>query len=69
MQYVTNIIIALIAGVCSFGGSWVASNKQVALLSYRLEQLEKKFEENDISTRLLKIEMRLDDVESKHEKN
>lgn len=69
MQYITNIIIALIAGVCSFGGSWVASNKQVALLSYRLEQLEKKFEENDISTRLVKLEMRVDDIESKHEKN
>lgn len=69
MQYITNIIIALIAGVCSFGGSWLASNKQVALLSYRLEQLEKKFEENDISTRLLKLELRFNDLESAHEKN
>jgi len=65
MQYITNIIIALIAGVCSFGGSWLASNKQVALLSYRLEQLEKKFEENDISTRLLKIELKVKELETK----
>ena len=66
MQYITNIIIALIAGVCSFGGSWIASNKQVALLSYRLEQLEKKFEENDITTRIIKLEMKVADIESKH---
>lgn len=66
MQYITNIIIALIAGVCSFGGSWLASNKQVALLSYRLEQLEKKFEENDISTRLLKIELKVKELETKN---
>lgn len=65
MQYMTEIIIALIAGVCSFGGSWLASNKQVALLSYRLEQLEKKFDENDISTRLLKIEMKVNELETK----
>lgn len=65
MQYFTEILIALIAGVCSFGGSWLASNKQVALLSYRLEQLEKKFEENDISTRLLKIEMKVTELETK----
>lgn len=65
MDALVKISLALIAGVCSFGGAWLASNKQIALLSYRIEQLEKKFEDNDVTSRLLKLEMRLNDVEKK----
>ena len=66
-DHLTNVIIALIAGICSFGGSWLASNKQMALMSYRLEQLEKRFDDSEISERLLKLEMWKDE-QNKREK-
>ena len=60
-----DVLIALIAGIFSFGGSWLAFNKQMALISYRLEQLEKKFDDYDINERLLKVEMRQNELEKK----
>lgn len=66
---ITEIIVAIVTGLCSFGGSFLAFNKNTALISYRLEQLEKKFEDNDVTSRLLKIEMRLDELEKETGKN
>jgi len=54
---ITEVIVAIVTGLCSFGGSFLAFNKNTALISYRLEQLEKRFDENDINERLLKLEI------------
>ena len=42
MDYITEIVIALIALAGTLTGSFLAHRKSSALISYRLEQLEKK---------------------------
>lgn len=59
----TSIIVAVITALGAFAGVYSANKKQTALISYRLEQLEKKVDKhNTFDTRLTKIETRLDDM-------
>lgn len=42
MQYITEIVIALLALAGTLGGSFMAQRKSSELIAYRLEELEKK---------------------------
>lgn len=42
MEYITEIVIALLALAGTLGGSFLAQSKASALIAYRLEQLEQK---------------------------
>ena len=42
MEYIVEIVVAILALTGSLAGSFLAHRKSTALLDYRLEQLEKK---------------------------
>ena len=59
----TSIVVAVVTALGAFAGVYTANKKQTALISYRLEQLEKKVDHhNTFDTRLTKIETQLDDM-------
>jgi len=68
-----NIIIALITGGVSLVGSLVASNKMSSLITYRLDQLERKQNKhNGLIERMVVVEQstksahrRIDEMEEK----
>lgn len=57
-------IAAVIVGVLSFLGSYLANRKSQALIAYRLEQLEKaQNKHNDVIERTYKLEGRMNEAE------
>lgn len=62
----STIIVALLALVGTFSANCLAHNKTTALVSYRLEQLEKKVDlHNNAVERLFNVEKALDVQEEK----
>ena len=58
------IIPAAITALASFAGVFYANKKQTALISYRLEQLEKKVDKhNSFDNRITKIETQISDMQ------
>ena len=47
LEYITEIIIALLAFLGTMGGAYAANRKSAALMAYRLEQLEKKVDKHN----------------------
>lgn len=59
-----NIIPAIITGLLSLAGVYIANRKSSALIAYRLEQLEKKQDaHNSMIERTYKLEGRVTEVE------
>lgn len=53
----SEIVVGLFALVGTLGGSWLANRKTTALISYRLEQLEKKVDKhNNVIERTYQVE-------------
>lgn len=58
------IVGAVITGIFSLLGVMKANNKTTALISYRIEQLEKKQDKhNNALERLVRLEGRMDEAE------
>lgn len=52
------------SGLISLVVSWMQNNKTMALVIYRLEQLEKKQDKyNNLQERTLKLEQKIEDME------
>ena len=47
MNWVADIIIAVLALLGTLGGAYFANKKSTALIAYRLEQLEKKVDKHN----------------------
>lgn len=59
-----SIIVALITGLLSLAGVYLANRKSSALIAYRIEQLEHKQDaHNKMIERVFKLEGRMDEVE------
>lgn len=57
LEYITEIIIALLAFLGTMGGAYAANRKSAALMAYKLEQLEKKVDKhNQVIERVYKLE-------------
>ena len=57
-------IAAVIVGLLSFAGTYLANRKSQALIAYRLEQLEKKQDvHNSMIERTLRLEGRMNEAE------
>ena len=75
MQYLTEIIIGVLALVGTLGGSYISHRKSISIIAYRLEQLEKKVDKhNKFAERMPVVEEqrkvvnhRLEDLERKGE--
>ena len=53
-----------VTALLSFLGVYISNRKQTVLVSYRLEQLEKKVDKhNQVIERTFKLEQRVDDLE------
>lgn len=70
MQYIVEIIIAVIAALGAFGGSYISAKKSnekaSALMAYRLEQLESKVDKhNNLIERMYKAEEKLEIIKEK----
>lgn len=60
------IIVAIIGVLGTFAGSYFTNRKTMALIVYRLEQLEKKVNEhNNMITRLYEAETEIKIIEEK----
>lgn len=60
MDYST-IIVAVISLIGTLFGSYIANSKSTALISYRIEQLEKKVEKhNSVVERTYKLEKEME---------
>jgi type VI protein secretion system component VasK len=60
------IIVALLSLAGTLAGSYLANRKSVALISYRIEQLEKKVEKHNlVIERTFQLEKRCDVFEEK----
>lgn len=59
-----SIIVALITGLLSLAGVYLANRKSSALIAYRIEQLEHKQDaHNKMIERVFKLEGRMDEAE------
>ena len=57
MQYITEIIIGVMALVGTLGGSYMSHRKSISMIAYRLEQLEKKVDKhNSVIERTYELE-------------
>lgn len=57
LEYITEIIIAVLAFLGTMGGAYAANRKSAALMAYKLEQLEKKVDKhNQVIERVYKLE-------------
>lgn len=66
MNYIVQIIIALLAFAGTAIGAFAANRKSSALVVYRLEQLEKKVDlHNSVISRTYDLEARADVLEEK----
>lgn len=59
------IIVALIVAVGSLAGTYFSNRKNNALISYRLEQVERKVDKLDVSNELQKLRERLARLEER----
>ena len=57
LDVIVPITTALLASIGSIVGSSLAFSKQMTLVTYRLEELEKKVDKTNIEERLLRLEM------------
>lgn len=61
------IIVGIITAVASLVGVYVSNRKSAALISYRMEQLEKKVEKhNNVIERVYRLETKVEELE-KHD--
>jgi len=59
-----SLIPAVITGILSLIGVYLANRKSAALMAYRLEQLEKKVDKhNQVVERMFRLEGRMDEAE------
>jgi len=59
------IIVALIVALGSLAGTYLSNRKNNALISYRLEQVERKVDKLDVSNELQKLRERLARLEER----
>lgn len=60
MDYIVEIVIAILALVGTLGGSYMSNKKTTALVAYRLEQLEGKVNKhNEVIERTYRLEERV----------
>lgn len=75
MQYITEIIIGVLALVGTLGGSYMSHRKSISIIAYRLEQLEKKVDKHNkfaermpvVEEQMKVVNHRLEDLERKGE--
>ena len=75
MQYITEIIIGVLALVGTLGGSYMSHRKSISIIAYRLEQLEKKVDRHNkfaermpvLEEQMKVVNHRLEDLERKGE--
>lgn len=75
MQYITEIIIGVLALVGTLGGSYISHRKSISIIAYRLEQLEKKVDKHNkfaermpvVEEQMKVVNHRLEDLERKGE--
>lgn len=61
------IIVGIVTAVASLCGVYISNRKNAALISYRMEQLEKKVEKhNNVIERVYRLETKVEELE-KHE--
>lgn len=61
------IIVGIFSAVASLLGVYVSNRKSAALISYRMEQLEKKVEKhNNVIERVYRLETKVEELE-RHE--
>lgn len=66
MEYISEIVIALLALVGTLGGSFLSHRKTTTLIAYRLEQLELKVNKhNQVIERTYALEKRVEIDEEK----
>lgn len=57
------VIVALVAGLASVIGAWIAGNKTQAVIQTRIDILEKKVEKhNNLIERVYKLEQKVEDL-------
>lgn len=58
------IIVAVLGMIGALGGSWIANRKSMALIMYRLEQLEEKVNKhNNLIDRMYKAETNIEVIQ------
>ncbi len=75
MQYITEIIIGVMALVGTLGGSYMSHRKSISMIAYRLEQLEKKVDKHNkfaermpvLEEQMKVVNHRLEDLERRNE--
>lgn len=75
MQYITEIIIGVLALVGTLGGSYISHRKSISMIAYRLEQLEKKVDKHNkfaermpvLEEQMKVVNHRLEDLERRGE--
>ena len=75
MQYITEIIIGVLALVGTLGGSYISHRKSISMIAYRLEQLEKKVDKHNkfaermpvLEEQMKVVNHRLEDLERRSE--
>ena len=75
MQYITEIIIGVLALVGTLGGSYMSHRKSISIIAYRLEQLEKKVDKHNkfaermpvLEEQMKVVNHRLEDLERRNE--
>ena len=75
MQYLTEIIIGVLALIGTLGGSYMSHRKSISIIAYRLEQLEKKVDRHNkfaermpvVEEQMKVVNHRLEDLERKGE--
>lgn len=75
MEYITEIIIGVLALVGTLGGSYISHRKSISIIAYRLEQLEKKVDKHNkfaermpvLEEQMKVVNHRLEDLERRSE--
>lgn len=75
MQYLTEIIIGVLALIGTLGGSYISHRKSISIIAYRLEQLEKKVDKHNkfaermpvLEEQMKVVNHRLEDLERRSE--
>lgn len=76
MQYLTEIIIGVLALIGTLGGSYISHRKSISIIAYRLEQLEKKVDKHNkfaermpvVEEQMKVVNHRLEDIERSNSK-
>lgn len=57
---------SVVTAICALIGTYMSNRKTTALISYRIEQLERKVEKhNQIVERTFKLEQKVEDLEKR----